>query len=149
MKSYNNIKSFFNYIINQKYEIIKDPNSNEIMKIIYDNNEIKCKYILLFSIETSNKNKEKNNNIIWSNYNQYIDQKTREISLFVKNSLELKKKYNWDNITKKELLTIINTIIKDNLIINYENENIYPMWIITGNITNFIQYYMITDIVYY
>ena len=147
MKSYNNIKSFFNYIINKKYEIIKDPHSNEIMKIIYDNNEIKCKYVLLFSIETSNK--ENNNNIIWSNNNQYIDQKTREISLFIKNSLELKKKYNWDNITKKELLSIINIIIKDNLIINYENENIYPMWIITGNITNFIQYYMITDIVYY
>ena len=145
MKSYNNIKSFFNYIINKKYEIIKDPNSNEIMKIIYDNNEIKCKYILIFSTEISNKN----NNIIWSSNNQYIDQKTREISLFVKNTLELKKKYDWDNITKKEILNIINIIIKENLKINYADEYIYPMWIITGNIGNFIQYYMITDIVYY
>ena len=145
MKYYNNIKTFFNYILDKKYLIIKDPNSTEIIKITYDNNEVKCKYILLFSIE----NNDKINKLTWSYDNPYIDQKTKIISLFVKNTIEQKKIYNWNNFTQKELLNIINIIIKENLKINYEDEIINPLWIITGNIKNITQYYMITDIIYY
>ena len=145
MKYYNNIKTFFNYILDKKYLIIKDSNSTEIIKITYDNNEVKCKYILLFSIE----NNDKINKLTWSYDNPYIDQKTKIISLFVKNAIELEKKYNWDNFTQKELLNIINIIIKENLKINYEGEIINPIWIITGNIKNITQYYMIIDIIYY
>ena len=139
MKYYNNIKTFFNYILDKEYLILKDPNSTEIMKITYVNNEVKCKYILLFSIE----NNEHTNKLIWSYDNPYIDQKTKIISLFVKNAIELEKKYNWDNFTQKELLNIINIIIKENLKINYEGDIISPIWIITGNIKNITQYYKI------
>jgi hypothetical protein len=150
MKSYENIKNFFNYVMKKNYQIIKDPNSNNLMKIIYDNNEIKCKYILLFTIEKSEKKK-----IIWSYINPYIDQKTKKISLLIKealdkyNDLEKINLLNWNNITDNELLKIINLIIKNNLIINFENENIDPLWIILGDNKNFIQYYMITEIIYY
>lgn len=148
MKSYENIKNFFNYVIKKNYQIIKDPNSNNLMKITYDNNEIKCKYILLFTIEKSNQKK-----IIWSYLNPYIDQKTKKISLLIKEALDkdLEKKnlLNWDNITDNEILKIINFIIKNNLIINLENESIDPLWIILGDNKNFIQYYMITEIIYY
>ena len=119
MKYYNNIKTFFNYILDKEYLIIKDPNSTELMKITYTNNEVKCKYILLFSIE-NNENNKNTNKLTWSYDNPYIDQKTKIISLFVKNAIELEKKYNWDNFTQKELLNIINIIIKENLKINYE-----------------------------
>ena len=147
MKHYNNIKTFFKYILEKEYLIIKDPNSTEIIKITYDNNEVKCKYVLLFSIE----NNEQINKLIWSYDNPYIDQKTKIISLLVKNRIEQKKKYNWDNFNQKELLNIINIIIKENLQINLEVEGeiINPSWIITGNIKNIIQYYMIIDIIYY
>ena len=145
MKHYNNIKTFFNYILDKEYLILKDPNSTELMKITYANNEVKCKYILLFSIE----NNDQINKVLWSYDNPYIDQKTKIISLLVKNAIELKKKYNWDNFTQKELLNIINIIIKENLKINYEGDIINPLWIITGNIKNITQYYMIIDIIYY
>ena len=65
------------------------------------------------------------------------------------NDLEKINLLNWNNITDNELLKIINLIIKNNLIINFENENIDPLWIILGDNKNFIQYYMITEIIYY
>lgn len=147
MKSYENIKNFFNYIIEKKYQIIKDPNSNDIMKIIYDNNEIKCKYILLFTIERLNKDR-----IIWSYSNPYIDQKTKTISLFIKETLDnynSKKIFDWNNLSDKNLYQIINLIIRYNLKINWNNEIINPIWIILGDNKHFVQYYMITDIVYF
>ena len=153
MKSYNNNKTFFNYIIENKYEIIKDTNSNDTLKIIYGtNSETKCKYILLFTIENLPNNLNK---LVWSCNNPYIDQKTQSISLFVKKAIEEhqsklnKDDYNWDNFSQKELLLIINTIIKDNLKINYNGSFIEPIWILEGKVKNFTQYYMITDIVYY
>lgn len=160
MELYENAKKFFNYIINKNYEIIRDPNSNDTMKIIYENNEVKCKYILLFSIEKSNKNK-----IIWSYSNPYIDQKTKAISLFIKNALDsldkietqdkkinkLDKinKFDWKNISENDLLKIFDLIIKHNLKIIWEDKIIDPIWIIVGDHKSFVQYYMITDIIYF
>ncbi len=159
MKNYDNNKKLFNYILSNKYEIIKDPNSNEIMKIIYNNNEIKCKYNLLFTIGYSNKNDKKdknnknnkNNKLSWSFSNPYIDQKTKLISIFIKNALDEKYKNNWDwdNFTEKNLIEIINIIIKQNLKIYYDGEFIDPIWIIKGDFSNYSQYYMITDIIYF
>jgi hypothetical protein len=156
MKNYDNNKTLFNYILSNKYEIIKDPNSNEIMKIIYNNSEIKCKYNLLFTIGNSNKNNKndkKNNILSWSYSNPYIDQKTKLISLFIKNALDEQDKNNWnwdwDNFTEKNLIEIINIIIKENLKIYYDGEFIEPIWIIKGDYSKYSQYYMITDIVYF
>ncbi len=153
MKSYNNNKNFFNYIIENKYEIIKDSHSNDTLKIIYGNNsESKCKYILLFTIEYL---QNKSLNVLWSCSNPYIDQKTRIISLFIKNAIEEqmnksnKSSLNWDNFTEKDLLYVINIIIKENLKINYNGSIIEPIWVLQSNVKHFTQYYMITDIIYY
>ena len=151
MKNYDNNKTLFNYILSNKYEIIKDPNSNEIMKIIYNNNEIKCTYNLLFTIEHINKNDKKYNKLSWSYSNPYIDQKTKLISIFIKNALDeqYKNNWDWDNFTEKNLIEIINIIIKQNLKIYYDGEFIDPIWIIKGDFSNYSQYYMITDIIYF
>jgi len=150
MKNYNNNKTLFKYILSNKYEIYKDSNTNDIMKIIYNNNEIKCKYYLLFTI-FSNKNENNNNKLSWSYSNPYIDQKTKLISVFIKNYLDEKYKNNWDwnNFTEKNLIEIINIIIKENLKIYYDGEFIDPIWIIKGDNSKYSQYYMITDIVYF
>ncbi len=151
MKNYDNNKTLFNYILSNKYEIIKDPNSNEIMKIISNNNEIKCKYNLLFTIEYSYKDDKKNNKLIWSYSNPYIDQKTKLISIFIKNALDdqYKNYWNWDNFSEKNVIELINIIIKQNLKIYYDGEFIDPIWIIKGDYSNYSQYYMITDIIYF
>jgi hypothetical protein len=151
MKNYDNNKTLFNYILSNKYEIIKDPNSNEIMKIISNNNEIKCKYNLLFTIEYSHKDDKQNNKLIWSYSNPYIDQKTKLISIFIKNALDnqYKNYWNWDNFSEKNVIELINIIIKQNLKIYYDGEFIDPIWIIKGDYSNYSQYYMITDIIYF
>ncbi len=143
MKSYGNIKLFFEYLIKNDYKIYKDENTNDILKIYYDNNEIKCKYILLFTQEKSN------NKLIWSFDNPYIDQKTQWISQYIKYKLDTNKQINTINPDKKELLEIINSIIKGKLYVVYDDEVIKPLWIITDNTNEFKHYYMITDIIYF
>lgn len=146
MKSHNNYKLLFNHIISNKYEIIKDSDSNNTMKIIYNNCELKCKYILLFTIENNNQKK-----LLWSFSNPFIDQKTKLISLFIKNAIEEKEPnvFDWNNFTDKDLINVINIIVNQNLKIYYDKEYIDPIWIIKGFNKKYFQYYMITDIVYY
>jgi hypothetical protein len=86
----NSTKKLFNYILDNDYEIILDKNHNDIMYIKHNNGEIKCKYVLIFS--TIN---EKNNEIIWSYDNQYIDRKTREISKILKKEILVFPREKW------------------------------------------------------
>ena len=55
-------------------------NTNNILYIKWNNNEMKCKYVLLFTIDD-------NGDIIWSHQNEFIDQKTRYISNSIYNSI--------------------------------------------------------------
>jgi len=145
MNNYKNIKIFFEYLITNNYKIQKDDNTNDILKIYYNNNEIKCKYILLFT-EFKNNN---NNTLLWSFENPYIDQKTQWISKYLKYKLDLNKKINTNNPDKKEISLIVSYIIRDQINIVFDDEVIKPLWIITDNSDNYKYYYMITDIIYF
>jgi hypothetical protein len=140
MKINNNFNKLFKYIFNKKYEIIRDINNNDTIKIIYENNELKCKYLLLFS--------EEDNNIIWPFTNNFIDQKTRFISELIKNKIEL----IYPNITfenTKNIKKIINYIISKEFIIKYDELEIKPIWVVFDTQKDFKHYYMITEIIYY
>ena len=134
--NYNQNKILFNYILDKTYIIKKDNSSNNILYITFDNNEIKCKYLLLFIL--------KDNKILWSFENNYIDPKTKKISLLIKDIINKKFKIidnNKINEFLKYLLKEINYII-------YENEKINFLWSIKGNIKNYKQIYIITEILY-
>jgi hypothetical protein len=128
-------KIIFNYIINQNYLIKKDVESNNILFIKWNQFEMKCKYFLIFSIDEQN-------NIIWSDDNPYIDQKTKYLSFIIKSNIPDKKKFNVN------LLNGIKKIIQSNLSINYEEEKINFIWCLIGTYKNYKQFYMITEIVY-
>jgi hypothetical protein len=128
-------KIIFNYIINQKYLIKKDIETNNILFIKWKHFEMKCKYFLAFSIDD-------NTNIIWSCDNSYIDQKTKYLSYIIKTNLAEKKKFSID------LLNDLKKIIQSNFYVNYDNNKIYFLWCLIGSYKNFKQFYIITDIVY-
>ena len=136
--NWNQNKTLFNYIINQKYLIKKDIETNNILFIKWDQFEMKCKYFLAFVVDNKN-------NIIWSSENPYIDQKTKYMSLIIKSNLTNlldEKKFNID------LLNGIKKIIQSNLSITYEEEKIYFLWCLIGNYKNYKQFYIITEIIY-
>ncbi len=153
MNTYKNNKLFFNFLIKKNYKIIKEQNSNEIIKISFDNNEVKCKYILLFTqLKTNQANnlKDKFSGIMWSFENPYIDQKTKNICQTIKNNIEdnIRLSDGNDNINNT-INKIINYIIKSKLTIRYNDEIIKPLWIITDNSKEYKQFYLITDIIYF
>ena len=132
-------KKLFNYILNNNYEVILDKDYNNILYIKYDNGEMKCKYILIFSTIL-----EKNNKILWSYENEYIDAKTRIISKLLKKEIK-EEKVTFSN---SSLIKMINKIILTNIIIKYEEEEIIPLWVIRKKDKSSIQYLMIVDIIY-
>ena len=127
-------KILFNYIINQKYLIKKDIETNNTLFIKWEQFEMKCKYFLAFSIEDDN-------NITWSYDNPYIDQKTKYLSFIIKTNLGDKKKFNI------ELLNKIKDILQSNSFATYHDEKIKFLWCLIGSYKNFKQFYIITEIV--
>ena len=127
-------KILFNYIINQKYLIKKDIETNNTLFIKWDQFEMKCKYFLAFSIEN-------NNDINWSYDNPYIDQKTKFLSYIIKTSLGERKKFNIEFLNK------IKDIIQSNSFATYNDEKIKFLWCLIGSYKNFKQFYVITEIV--
>jgi hypothetical protein len=127
-------KILFNYIINQKYLIKKDIETNNTLFIKWAQFEMKCKYFLAFSIDN-------NNEINWSCDNHYIDQKTKYLSYIVKNSSNEKKNFN------VKLLNKIKYIIQSNSFTTYQDEKINFLWCLIGTYKNFKQFYIITEIV--
>ena len=127
-------KILFNYIINQKYLIKKDIETNNTLFIKWDQFEMKCKYFLAFSIEN-------NNDINWSYDNPYIDQKTKYLSYIIKTSLGERKKFNIEFLNK------IKDIIQSNSFTIYQDEKIKFLWCLIGSYKNFKQFYIITEIV--
>ena len=144
-------KDIFKNILKDKYTIKFDKSYNDIIII---NDQIKCKYILIF-IE-----KKINNDyvlLIWSDTNKFSDDKTKLISKEIRNSLLKEKKYLLDQnnqlIINSDLIDLIETIIKNNKKIN----DIDTIWIINNNLSsefisnnnNIIEYYLITEIIHF
>jgi hypothetical protein len=142
MKNYKNNKTFFNYIISHKYEIEKDKNYNDIAYIKYDDKILKCKYLCLFTIKSDN-------SLMWSYENPYMDLKTQYITKLIKNNISSSNVFNYLNINKNDLLKIINFIIKNDFEIKYNDEIIYPLWILNNNFKEYNQYFLITEIIYF
>ena len=144
-------KDIFKNILKDKYTIKFDKSNNDIIII---NDQIKCKYILIF-IE-----KKINNDyvlLIWSDTNKFSDDKTKLISKEIRNFLLKDKKYLLDQnnqlIINSDLVDLIETIIKNNKKIN----DIDTIWIINNNLSsefisnnnNIIEYYLITEIIHF
>ena len=133
-----NKNNLFKHLTNIDYKIVKDKNNNNILHITYNNNEIKCYYILLFI-------RDKDNNILWSDMNPYIDQYTNNIVKLIKKNINVFDVVINDKILYYILIKIKN--IKYNKI--KEFNNISCEWILSNNYDNYIEYYMITNIIYY
>ena len=156
MDTYNKNKIIFNKIVTNKYKIIKDPIEKNIMFIESDNTNIKCKYIYLFFEKIIDiKSKNKQGIIVWSDSNPYIDNYTRDVCEIIRNKLlktNIQYLINQNNqlIYKNDLEDLIKYLIKNQFnIIDKYNNNITCEWIITNNNNDIIEYYMITDIIYY
>lgn len=128
-------KNIFNHIINKEYFINKDNNTNNILYINWDQFEMKCKYFMAFSVD-------KFNNIIWSCDNPFIDQKTRYLSLNIKNNLNQKKVFS------HEILNELKKLMQNEISIIYEEDNIKLMWCLMGDYKKHKQIYIITEIIY-
>jgi hypothetical protein len=138
---YKNNKDFFKYLLNLKYSIQKHQNKKDILYIIFDDKRIKCNYILLF-VENIKKN---NSELIWYDDNIFADQYTRTINKFIKNIILANfNNINFNAVSNNDITNILKFII------NYNFENINCEWILTNNLKkNLIEYYIITEIVYY
>lgn len=132
--SYNKI--LFNYIIKKDYLIKKDIESTNILFIKWDQFDIKCKYFLAFSIGEED-------DIIWSCDNPYIDQKTRYLSLQLKNSLEHNNKYS------SIFLNELKKIFKSNTSVIYDTDKINFIWCLKSVYKKYKQFYVITDLIYF
>jgi len=139
--NYKNCKNLFNYILEQNYIINKDSKNNDILYINYGNKDMKCKYLLLFSVDN-------NNNIIWSCDNPYVDQKTKYIiSLIKKDILE---KYKIKKILfDKDIEEKLKFLLKNNIKLIYDEEIINFMWIIKEKLKNYKNFYIINEIIFF
>ena len=144
-----NYKNIFKNILKNKYTIKFEKKYNDII-IINDN--IKCKFILIFIEKKINKDISL---LMWSDTNKFSDEKTKLISKGIRDFLLKDKKYLLDQnnqlIINNDLVDLIETIIKNNKIIN-DTETI---WIINNKLSSefistnndVIEYYLITDII--
>ena len=139
--NYKNCKNLFNYILEQNYIINKDSKNNDILYINHGNKDMKCKYLLLFSVDN-------NNNIIWSCDNPYVDQKTKYIiSLIKKDILE---KYKIKKILfDKDIEEKLKFLLKNNMKLIYNEEIINFMWIIKEKVKNYKNFYIINEIIFF
>lgn len=136
-----NIKNLFKYVMKFKYKIIKDTNSYDILTIKYDNKEIKCKYLILFTIHDEK--------ILWASENIYNDKNNKNIVSWIKNLvLEKNDNINLDKITTDDLKILVKNIINLNneLLINY---NTNALCVVTENFKEYKQFYLITELLYF
>ncbi len=133
-------KNIFNYIEKNDYLIIKNPEHNDILNIIWDKFDIKCKYFLAFTVDNNNK-------ILWSFDNPYIDQKTKFLSYQLK--LNMKLPDNQNNIFSNEFVSYLKkNIIQSKIDIFIADEEINFIWCLVEKFKKYKQFYIITDIVY-
>jgi hypothetical protein len=134
-------KDIFKNTLKDKYTINFD-NTNNNNIIINDN--IKCKYTLLFITKKITKNLLL---LIWNDSNIYSDEISRIISKDVRDFFINEKKYllNQNNqlIYDNDLENLINSIIKNNKKIN----NTHTIWIVNNNDNYVNKFYLITEII--
>lgn len=158
--NYNKNKMIFSKLIGEKYKIKKDPYDKNILTIQFEGKDVKCKYLLFiiekdFAKKTQPKNDVNANSLImWSDGNPYVDQYTRDISRIIRSIMIVNKNYLINQpkqvILKSDLRDLINSLIKNqyNFLDNI-GKSINCNWILTAKYNDTIEYYMITDIIYY
>jgi hypothetical protein len=133
-------KDVFKNALKDNYTINFDNSNNNI--IINDN--IKCKYSLLFITKKISKDLFL---LIWNDSNIYSDEISKLISKDIRDFFINEKKYllNQNNqlIYENDLQNLINSIIKNNKKIN----NIHTIWIVNDNKISINKFYLITEII--
>lgn len=120
--NYEQNKRLFKYILSKNYKITKDTNNHDILYIIFDTFEIKCKYFLLFSLI--------GNKLLWSCDNPYNELETNKLCKEIKNKIKHEK-----DIVKLTF-NINETIVKLD-------------WIIEDKKSDYSSFYAITEIVHF
>ena len=145
--NYKRNKFLFNKIIKKNYKLKRDKNDNTILLINTSDNIIKCKYIF-FLVKYNEDNK-----IQWSDFNPFIDQKTRLQSSVIRKNLSniyddiLDEKTQ--NISNKKFNNIIKDLIKNSNSFEKNHEKWNCDWILTNKYKDYTEYYMITNIIYF
>jgi hypothetical protein len=129
-------KTIFSHIIDKKYMIKKDINTNDILYINWSQFEMKCKYFLAFTVNEFN-------NIIWSCDNSFIDQKTKYFSQCIKSNLGIETK-----IFTQQILNDLKKMIQNGMGFVYGEDKINIIWCLVGEYKKYKNFYVITEIIY-
>ena len=128
--------------LKDKYTIKFDKSNTDDIIII--NNDIKCKYTLLFITKNISKNLFL---LIWNDSNIYSDETSKKISKNIREFFINQKKYlqNQNNqlIYENDLQNLIKSIIQNNKKIN----NINTVWIVSNSEITINKFYLITEII--
>jgi hypothetical protein len=131
-------KDIFKNTLKDKYTINLDNNN------IIINDNIKCKYSLLFISKNISKNLFL---LIWNDSNTYSDEPSRTISKNIRNFFINEKKYLLNNnnqlIYENDLQNLIKSIIQNDKKIN----NINTIWIVNNSENHINKFYLITEII--
>jgi len=135
-------KDVFKNALKDKYTIKFDKSNTDDIIII--NNDIKCKYTLLFITKNISKNLFL---LIWNDSNVYSDETSKNISKNIREFFINDKKYlqNQNNqlIYENDLQNLIKSIIQNNKKIN----NINTVWIVSNSESTINKFYLITEII--
>jgi len=131
-------KDIFKNTLKDKYTINFD-NDNIII-----NDNIKCKYSLLFISKNISKNLFL---LIWNDSNIYSDESSKIISKNIRDYFLNEKKYLLNNnnqlIYENDLQNLIKSIIQNNKKIN----DINTIWIVNNTENNINKFFLITEII--
>ena len=134
-------KDIFKNALKDKYTINFDNSDNNII-IINDN--IKCKFTLLFISKNISKNLFL---LIWNDSNIYSDEISKNISKNIREFFINEKKYllNQNNqlIYENDLQNLIKSILQNKKKIN----NINTIWIVNNSESTINKFYLITEII--
>lgn len=133
-----NTKNLFKYIMKYKYNIIKDPNIYNILTIRYDNKELKCKFLILFTLYDKQ--------IMWADANVYNDKKNRNIVTWLKNNLSDSEEIDLEKLSDKKIKKIVKKVIDSNKELS-RSFDINALCVITENYKEYKQFYLITELI--
>jgi len=138
-------KDIFKNALKDKYNLQFDKSNTDDIIII--NNDIKCKYSLLFITKNISKNLFL---LIWNDSNVYSDETSKNISknireFFITDKDDKKYLLNQNNqlIYENDLQNLIKSIIQNKKKIN----NINTIWIVSNSESSINKFYLITEII--